>query len=76
MATYDYAPVTFFGETRMAPVVVMKNRLIIHDKLGYDEVLWIEKPEDEYAMMADPSKRFRVIFRVDWPKYPLVSEAT
>jgi len=54
---------TIFGKTRMVPVhVILNGAEIQSDK--WDEELWVERGEDEYAMRND--RLYRVIYREEW----------
>lgn len=64
------APYTKFGQTRMLPVVVYLNTKQLKEVFEWDEDLWVERPEDWYALMCDALKykRVRVIERSEWLK--------
>lgn len=64
------APCTKFGQTRILPVVVYLNSKQLKEVFEWDEELWIERPEDWYALMCDALKykRVRVIDRNEWLK--------
>lgn len=58
-----------FGQTKKLPLVVYyKNQPI--ESMWYTETLWVERPEDWYALMSDKLKnqRVRVIDRDIWLK--------
>lgn len=62
------APYTKFGETRLLPVVVFLNNKQLKEVHDWDEDLWVERPEDWYALMCDALKykRVRIIERDKW----------
>ena len=62
------APFTIFGETRMVPVVVYLNNKQLKEVFEWDEDLWVERPEDWYALMSESLKykRVRVVDRNEW----------
>lgn len=62
-----YSPHTEFGKTKNVKVIVYLNNKIIESK-EWDEVLWIERPEEMYGLMSDiyKDKRIRVIKREEW----------
>lgn len=64
------APHTEFGETRILPVVVYLNNRQLKEVFEWDEELWVERPEDWYALMSEglKYKRVRVIERNEWLK--------
>ena len=64
------APFTIFGETRMVPVVVYLNHKQLKEVFEWDSDLWVERPEDWYALMSESLKykRVRVITEEDWKK--------
>ena len=68
------APFTKFGKTRMVPVVVYLNNKQLKEVFEWDEDLWVERPEDWYALMSESLKykRVRVIDRNEWLKGELV----
>lgn len=65
------APCTYFGKTVMLPVVVYLNSRRLEHAAEWDEELWVERPEDYYALMSDSLKykRVRVIERSEFIKY-------
>ena len=64
------APYTIFSQTRMLPVVVYLNGKQLKEVFEWDEVLWVERPEDWHALMSESLKykRVRVIDRNEWLK--------
>ena len=64
------APHTEFGETRILPVVVYLNNRQLKEVFEWEEELWVERPEDWYALMSEglKYKRVRVIERNEWLK--------
>ena len=68
------APHTEFGETRILPVVVYLNNRQLKEVFEWDEELWVERPEDWYALMSEglKYKRVRVIERNEWLKGEIV----
>lgn len=64
------APCTKFGQTRILPVVVYLNSKQLKEVFEWDEELWVERPEDWYALMSESlkCKRVRVIDRDEWLK--------
>ena len=65
------APYSKFGETRLVRVTTcsQRNGYVDHPpKEKWDDTLWIERPEDEYALMSDWAKGrvIRLVSRQDW----------
>jgi hypothetical protein len=63
------APYTsFWGETRMIPVVIHGYHGILERETTWDEELWVERPEDWYAMQSPQlrNKRVRIVTREAW----------
>lgn len=60
-----YINYTMFGETRR--VLALKHNMR-DDEIVYDEVLWVERPEDFYALSSQQLKNKRVVIvtRDDW----------
>ena len=54
----------------MVPVVVYLNNKQLKEVFEWDEDLWVERPEDWYALMSESLKykRVRVITEEDWKK--------
>ena len=67
------APHTEFGKTRMVPVKVHLNGEEIESDT-WDEVLWIERSEDWYALQNRDfkNKKVRIVEREVWLRCPLV----
>ena len=59
-------PYTMFGRTKNIPVVVWYNGKIDNTFVEWDEELWIERPEDWYALIPLKDKRVRIIERRVW----------
>lgn len=55
---------TIFGKTRL---VKAHPRNMKEDETP-DEVLWVERPEDEYALMSPQlkTKKVAIVYRDDW----------
>ena len=70
------APYKKFGQTRNLPVVVYLNSKQLKEVFEWDEELWVERPEDWYALMCDALKykRVRIIERNKWLKGELCKE--
>lgn len=64
------APYKKFGQTRTLPVVVYLNNKQLKEIFEWDEEIWVERPEDWYALMSESLKykRVRVIDRNEWLK--------
>lgn len=64
-----YINYTMFGETRR--VLALKHNMR-DDEIVYDEVLWVERPEDFYALSSQQLKNKRVVIvtRDDWMRAP------
>lgn len=62
------APCTRFGQTRVVDVNVYLNSKQLKEVFEWDEELWVERPEDWYALMSEglKYKRVRVIERNKW----------
>ena len=62
------APYTIFGKTKTLPVKVYLNSKLLDKVYEWDEELWVERPEDWYALMSEnlKYKRVRVIERSEW----------
>jgi hypothetical protein len=61
-------PYTIFNETKNIPVKVWYNDKIQPDLIEWDEELWVERPEDWYALSSPRlrNKRVRIIERSVW----------
>ena len=59
-----------FGEARLVPREIYVNGERLLNPGEYDEQLWIERPEDLYALAAPAlrGKRVLVVRREDWQK--------
>ena len=70
------APYTEFGQTRLLPIVVYLNGKQLKEVSEWDENLWVERPEDWYALMCDDLKykRVRIIERDEWLKGELCKD--
>ena len=64
------APCTRFGQTKMVDVNVYLNSKQLKEVFEWDEELWVERPEDWYALMSEglKYKRVRVIESNEWLK--------
>lgn len=58
-------PYTAFKKTKLVPLKVWQAGKFI-DSTDYDEVLWIERGEDWYALSSLSSKRVLVVQRDEW----------
>ena len=60
-----YIEYTAFGKTKR---VLANKHNMKDDETEYDEVLWVERPEDYYALMSTQLKNKRVVIvkRDDW----------
>jgi hypothetical protein len=67
-------PYTIFNETRSVPVKVWYQNKLQPNLFEWDETLWIERPEDWYALMSSGlrNKRVRIIEREIWLKGTIV----
>ncbi len=67
-------PVTMFGETRVAPGRIVLNNKRMPDDTRYDDVFWVERPEEEYGLMSCSlrDKPVLVVRRDDWIRSPLL----
>ena len=65
------APHTQFGKTKVVPIRVVLNGEEI-DSGVWDEVLWVERGEDWYALSSSrlKNKRVRIIERDIWLTSP------
>lgn len=61
------APHTEFGKTRMVPLVVYLDGAKV-DADSWDDVLWVERGEDWYALDAScwRGKKIRAVSAVKW----------
>lgn len=59
-----YIPATFFSKTRL----VKASFHNMEPGLDYDEVLWVERPEEMYALMSPElrDKKVAIVKRSDW----------
>lgn len=63
------APYTIFGKTKQVPIKVYQNNKLQKDVDFWDDELWIERPEDWYALMSYPKNYYvRVVERDIWIK--------
>lgn len=65
------APHTEFGKTKLVPVKVWHNGKEI-ESTSWDDVLWIERGEDWYALSSPElkSKKVRIVERDVWLRCP------
>lgn len=70
MAYHRYVAAEMFGEARLVPRDIYVNGKRLDDPEEYDEQLWVERPEDLYALIAPGmrGKRVLVVRREDWQK--------
>ena len=61
-------PYTIFNQTKNIPVKVWANNKIQPDLTEWDEELWVERPEDWYALSSPKyrNKRVRIVERSVW----------
>ena len=61
------APYTAFGKTKDVPIEVHLNGHVVESSV-WDSTLWVERPEDCYAMMSPQlkGKKVRIIRREVW----------
>lgn len=61
------APYTTFGKTKEIPLKIVLNHDTIESE-DWDEDLWIETPEDWYALVSPQlkNKKVRIIERSVW----------
>ena len=68
---------TMFGQTKMVEAKIILNEKRVDNKgvTKWDEVLWVERGEDEYALMSSDwkNKRILVVDRNDWLRGELVN---
>jgi len=65
--TVHYSEFNKFNKTKLIKtVVIYEGRYIDSEK--YDNTLWIERPEDWYALKSEylKSKRIRIVTRNNW----------
>jgi hypothetical protein len=64
-------PYTIFNETKNIPVKVWYNDKIQPDLIEWDEELWVERPEDWYALSSPQlrNKRVRIVERSVWIRH-------
>lgn len=63
------APYTMFDQTYLVRVVTWTNdKEDSPPRKRWDDSLWIERAEDEYALMSDwaKGKTIRLVYRQDW----------
>ena len=62
------APYTMFGVTKELPIQVVYQNKPVENPESWDEELWVERPEDYYALQSPQlvNKRVRVVRREDW----------
>ena len=62
--------VTFFGKTKLVPLVVYEGQRRLDDpEPRWDRVLWVERGEDWYSLMAMEG-RVLVVQREDFIRAP------
>lgn len=62
-------PFTMFGQTKNVRLIThTKGKNDNPPKRKWSKTLWIERPEDEYALMSDEYKNItvRLVYRNDW----------
>lgn len=71
-------PYTKFGETRLVPIRVVGPAHVSFGPPRWDAELWVERPEDMYALSSPElrNKRVLVVRREDWLKAPKVNEGS
>ena len=62
------SPYTAFGETRNVPLKVWYQGKIDPNLTEWDEVIWVERGEDWYALSNSSlnDKRVRIVERDEW----------
>jgi hypothetical protein len=66
---YEEVRFTKFGRTKMVPPKIYYNeKRVEDDSLRYNNVLWIERPEDWYGLMGYYNERVLVVTREDFLK--------
>ena len=69
------APYTAFGKTKNVPVVVHRNGYEVPLE-SWHKTLWVERPEDYYALMSTDYKglNVRIITKDSWLRSETISE--